>query len=135
VLLVAGRAGLAAAEAALGALPPARRARHALGLATREALFAPPAALLSGGTPLCGHALHTSHAFCPAKLVRDVHGRGAAVHVAITPEWPVPGLDADEGRLDRGSLFELLERGVDGVVSDRPREVRRALDDWIAKND
>jgi glycerophosphoryl diester phosphodiesterase len=134
VLLVRARGGIDELEAALAALPPARRRRYATGFSAREALFAPLAALLPGGPDVRRREIQTSHAFCPARVVADVHRRGGAVHVFITGFGPIPGLDAEEGRLDRESLFELLDRGVDGIVTDRPREVRRALDDWIAKS-
>jgi glycerophosphoryl diester phosphodiesterase len=73
----------------------------------------------------------THHAFLtPDRFVRDVRGRGGALHVFITGLLLLPALDAKAGHPTRKKLEPLLERGVDGIMTDRPAQVRPLLDAW-----
>jgi hypothetical protein len=42
----------------------------------------------------------------------------------------VRALDTADGSPEQKALFEILERGVDGVITDRPQRVRQLLDVW-----
>lgn len=81
-------------------------------------------------------ALQTTyhHGFTPAGLIHDVHQRAGAVHVFLTSFGPpAPAIDADPDRPTINELFEILDRGVDGVMTDRPGAVRGLMDAWLAQ--
>lgn len=79
-------------------------------------------------------ALQTSHDGRVTKpgLIRKVHDRGGAVHVFLTRfTSKFPAIDAGDGHPTQAALFEVLDRGVDGVMTDRPRAVRGLIDAWL----
>ncbi|MCG6878423.1 MAG: S8 family serine peptidase [Deltaproteobacteria bacterium] len=80
-----------------------------------------------------GRALQTTYHphFTPRGLIRDVQARNGAVHVFLTAFTKIaPAIDAQEGRPTSEELFEILNRGVDGVMTDRPDRVRGLIDAW-----
>lgn len=80
-----------------------------------------------------GRALQTTYHphFTPLGLIRDVQARNGAVHVFLTAFTKIaPAIDAQEGRPTSEELFEILNRGVDGVMTDRPEGVRGVIDAW-----
>jgi glycerophosphoryl diester phosphodiesterase len=82
---------------------------------------------------LRGRVLQTTYHphFTPPGLIRDVQASNGAVHVFLTAFTKIaPAIDAPEGRPKREELFEILDRGVDGVMTDRPGRVRGLIDDW-----
>lgn len=108
------------------------------GLAAREVLAArlrSSLPLLDVG-PMQGRALQTTHhaALTPRSFVRAVQARGGAVHLFITGFGPLGALDAQPGQPSEAELFPLLERGVDGIMTDRPAAVRPLLDAWQRKH-
>lgn len=135
ILIVSGcYRRLSCVKKKLDRLPPARRSRYALGLSALQALGLRLKAVLpfTLGRGMAGVALQTPYPriFCPRRLVNKVHKREGAVHVFITGFGPLPGLDKNKGGLDRERLFQILRRGVDGIMTDRPGEVRALLDEW-----
>jgi glycerophosphoryl diester phosphodiesterase len=40
----------------------------------------------------------------------------------------------DEHEPSERDIFEILDRGVDGIMTDRPKSVRDIMDRWIAAN-
>jgi glycerophosphoryl diester phosphodiesterase len=79
-----------------------------------RALQVPPWRLASGSWP-----------------VSNLHRAGAAVHVFITKFPFTPGLDEQPGQITPHEIDDLLERGVDGIMTDRPCEVRPLIDQWM----
>jgi glycerophosphoryl diester phosphodiesterase len=79
-----------------------------------------------------GRALQTTYwrPFCTKTLVKKVHKSGGAVHAFITPFWPIGGLDETKNGLKEKALLAVLDRGVDGIMTDRPSEVRPVIDQW-----
>jgi glycerophosphoryl diester phosphodiesterase len=80
-----------------------------------------------------GRALQTTYHphFTPHSLIRDVQERNGAVHVFLTAFTKIaPAIDAQAGRPTRDELFDILNRGVDGVMTDRPEHVRSLIDAW-----
>jgi glycerophosphoryl diester phosphodiesterase len=65
--------------------------------------------------------LSISAAQATARLVRQLHRHGRAVHV-----WTVN---------DFSNVISMIERGVDNIITDHPRNVRRYLEDWNALSD
>ena len=78
-------------------------------------------------------ALQTTYSriFTPTGLIRDVQERNGAVHVFLTSfTCLAPAIDAEEGTPKDEELFKILDRGVDGVMTDRPEHVRSLIDAW-----
>lgn len=63
----------------------------------------------------------------PPWLIRQVHKKNSACHVFITDPL---GIDSGDGEPTEKTLFRLLDRGVDGVMTDRPSRVRELIDQW-----
>ena len=63
-----------------------------------------------------------------ARIVDKVRESGGATYVFITAFWPFPSLD--ENIPDKEKLFAILDRGVDGIMTDRPKSVREIMDAW-----
>ncbi len=80
-----------------------------------------------------GRALQTTYhpRFTPPGLIREVQARNGAVHVFLTAFTKLaPAIDAAPERPKREELSEILDRGVDGVMTDRPAWVRGLIDAW-----
>lgn len=80
-----------------------------------------------------GRALQTTYHphFTPPGLIRDVQARDGAVHVFLTAFTKLaPAIDAADERPTSEELAEILDRGVDGVMTDRPAWVRGLIDAW-----
>jgi glycerophosphoryl diester phosphodiesterase len=83
-------------------------------------------------------ALQTTYhpKFTPRSLICDVQERHGAVHVFLTSfTKKAPAIDAEKGRPAKDELFEILNRGVDGVMTDRPEHVRKLMNMWIEEVD
>jgi glycerophosphoryl diester phosphodiesterase len=104
------------------------RGRYATGC---SALEAATFALPRPTGDLTGRALQTSYwgPFATRSVVRRVREAGGATHVFLTEFWPARALDGGDPP-DRPALLEILDRGVDGVMTDRPRAVRTIIDEW-----
>ena len=80
-------------------------------------------------------ALETSHDenLSSKSIVRRVREAGGSTFVFLTGfGWLWPSIDRD---LKQEKIFEVLDRGVDGVMTDRPQQVRQFIDDWISQID
>ena len=79
-----------------------------------------------------GRALQTTYdpRYTPPGLIRAVHVGNGAVHVFLTKFSGVPAIDAQEGRPTNEELYKILDRSVDGVMTDRPERVRGLIDAW-----
>lgn len=81
--------------------------------------------------PMRNEALQTSwHWFLSCEpLVNDVREAGGATHVFLTGLL-FEGLDADATDLRQDAIDAILDRGVDGIMTDRPGAVFPLLEDW-----
>ncbi len=70
--------------------------------------------------------------------IRDLDG---ATYVFITGFGPIPALDGEDfdpenlkhlEKLEK-KIAELLDRGIDGIMTDRPKTVKSIMDRWILK--
>lgn len=80
-------------------------------------------------------ALETSYSeLASSRLIIDaVRRSGGATFVFLTEfSALLPAIDAAPGTPSRNQLFAILDRGVDGIMTDRPRRVRKLMDEWIA---
>lgn len=111
--------------------------RHPTGLGPVEAVgFLARAAIpLVKAPPLEGKALQSPHALTSATIVRAVHRAGGAAHPFLTGfSALLPAIDQPRDHPTAAELFPVLDRGVDGVMTDRPAAVRKQLDAWIAQH-
>ena len=50
----------------------------------------------------------------------------------ITGIGPIPAIDEDlNGDSSDNKIYEILDRGIDGIVTDRPKQVRQIMCRWI----
>jgi glycerophosphoryl diester phosphodiesterase len=61
-------------------------------------------------------------------VVEKVRRLGGHTYVFLTAFWPWPAIDDPP---DPATVFAILDRGVDGVMTDRPLAFRRIMDHWI----
>jgi glycerophosphoryl diester phosphodiesterase len=59
------------------------------------------------------------------------HRAGSAVHVFITKFLWIDGLDEVPGQLQKADVYDLLDSNIDGIMTDRPAEARRWMNDWM----
>jgi glycerophosphoryl diester phosphodiesterase len=75
--------------------------------------------------------LETSyHHFLSSKrIVEKVRNSGGSTFVFLTQFGPLlPAIDKDPVEKE---IFAVLNRGVDGIMTDRPQRLRQIIDDWI----
>jgi len=68
----------------------------------------------------------------PKSMIEQVRAAGGGTYVFLTRIPFFKSLDAEPNHPDRQSLFAILDRGVDGIMTDRPAHVRELMDRWIA---
>jgi len=104
--------------------------RFPTGLSTKEQLI-----LHFLGMKMKNRALETVHSplFTTRRIIDRVREEGGATYVFLTEFGPLfPALDEHEP--SERDIFEILDRGVDGIMTDRPKSVRDIMDRWIAAN-
>ncbi len=102
--------------------------KYPTGLSTMEQLF-----LQVLNMKMKNRALETvhSHLFTTRKIIDRVREEGGATFVFLTEFGPFfPALDQHDP--SEKDIFEILDRGVDGIMTDRPKSVRDIMDRWIA---
>jgi glycerophosphoryl diester phosphodiesterase len=98
------------------------------GLSTKEQLI-----LHVIGMKMKERALETTHSrlFTTREIVERVRKAGGATFVFLTEFGPLlPAIDKKVP--SKRDIFEILDRGVDGIMTDRPKSVRDLMDHWIA---
>jgi glycerophosphoryl diester phosphodiesterase len=98
------------------------------GLSTKEQLI-----LHVLGMKMKNRAFETVHSrlFTTPKIINQVRDAGGATFIFLTEFGPLfPALDEHEP--SEKDIFEILDRGVDGIMTDRPKSVRAIMDRWIA---
>jgi len=102
--------------------------KYPTGLSTKEQLI-----LHVLGMKMKNRAFETVHSrlFTTPKIINQVREKGGATFVFLTEFGPLfPALDEHEP--SEKDIFEILDRGVDGIMTDRPKSVRDIMDRWIA---
>ncbi len=61
------------------------------------------------------------------RLVERVRRLGGSTYVFLTKFGPYPGIDQ---RPDEREIRKILDRGVDGIMTDRPTRIRKIVDEW-----
>ena len=80
---------------------------------------------------LNNRALETSHVemLSSRKRIEKVRRLGGSTFVFLTESWPFPSIDTEEP--SEKAIFNILDRGVDGIMTDRPSAVRKIINKWI----
>jgi glycerophosphoryl diester phosphodiesterase len=101
--------------------------KYPTGLSTKEQLF-----LQVLGMKMKNRALETIHSglFTTRRIINQVREADGATFVFLTEFGPFPALDSNVP--SEKDIFEILDRGVDGIMTDRPKSVRAIMDRWIA---
>jgi glycerophosphoryl diester phosphodiesterase len=101
--------------------------KYPTGLSTKEQLI-----LHFVGMRMKNRALETIHSrlFTTRELVERIREEGGTTYVFLTEFGPFHALDEHEP--SEKDIFEILDRGVDGIMTDRPKSVRDIMDRWIA---
>lgn len=65
-------------------------------------------------------------------LIDTVHAQGGEIYVFITRFGPIPAIDENiNGDSSDNKVYEILDRGVDGIMTDRPKQVRQIMCRWL----
>jgi glycerophosphoryl diester phosphodiesterase len=63
-------------------------------------------------------------------LIRKVRKLGGSTFVFLTGFGPLlPAMDHEEN-MEEEKIYRILGRGVDGIMTDRPKRVREVIDKW-----
>jgi glycerophosphoryl diester phosphodiesterase len=69
--------------------------------------------------------------FSSERMIEEVRKSGGATYVFLTPFLWIPSIDANLA--DEKTIFDILDRGVDGIMTDRPRYIRTIMEKWLMK--
>jgi glycerophosphoryl diester phosphodiesterase len=104
--------------------------KYPTGLSTKEQLI-----LHTIGIKMKGRAFETTHSrlLTTREIVDRVRKAGGATFVFLTEFGSfLPAIDKKVP--SKKDIFEILDRGVDGIMTDRPQSVREIMDRWIASH-
>lgn len=74
-------------------------------------------------------ALETTYCISGIKqMIHKVRKLGGSTFVFLTAFWPIPSIDENPQEKD---VFGILDHGVDGIMTDRPKRIRKIMDQWI----
>jgi glycerophosphoryl diester phosphodiesterase len=65
------------------------------------------------------------------RIIEKVRRLGGSTFVFLTAFGPIRAIDNDEDEPEKKQIFKILDRGVDGIMTDRPQRVRKMIDEWI----
>ena len=69
------------------------------------------------------------------RMIEEMHKSGGATYVFLTRFLWIPSIDAelaDETTTEK-AIFDILDRGVDGIMTDRPKYIRTIMEKWLMK--
>jgi hypothetical protein len=72
-----------------------------------------------------------SKMFSSERMIENMRQSGSATYVFLTGFPPIPSLEGTP--IDENKFFEILDRGVDGIMTDRPQYVRTLMEKWLLK--
>jgi glycerophosphoryl diester phosphodiesterase len=81
-------------------------------------------------------AFETSYALLTPGLVKEVRKKGGSIHVFLTAFGPSKALDGECHGVPRVAekIEMILDTGVDGIMTDCPREVVKVMEEWKSSN-
>ncbi len=62
--------------------------------------------------------------------IEKVRRLGGSTYVFLTKFGPIPAID-NRASIEKDRIFGILDRGVDGIMTDRPEKLRRLIDEWV----
>ena len=68
--------------------------------------------------------------FASRATIEKVRRLGGSTYVFLTKFGPIPAIDKHPS-VERDRIFEILDRGVDGIMTDRPQKLRQIIDEWL----
>ncbi len=100
---------------------------YCTGLSFREQLYL----RLSMNIEKKNRALETSYDtyISSKRIVDNIREKGGSTYVFVTRFPFIPALDKHEN-IDEAAVFGILDRGVDGIMTDRPGAMRGIIDQW-----
>jgi len=103
------------------------RERHPTNLSWFEQLW-----LGYANTCLNNRVLETTYDpnYASRNVIERVRRLGGSTYVFLTKFGPIPAIDHDP-TIDPARIFEILDRGVDGIMTDRPAAMRGIIDEWL----
>ena len=63
------------------------------------------------------------------RMIEEMRKSGGATYVFLTPFLWIPSIDAK--LVDEKTIFDILDRGVDGIMTDRPKYIRTIMEKWL----
>jgi glycerophosphoryl diester phosphodiesterase len=86
--------------------------------------------LVHGNIPLKNRVLETTYFqfFSSSPAIKKLHNSGSSTYVFLTGFFPIPAIDA---KPNRTAIFNVLNRGVDGIMTDRPKRIREIIEEWL----
>ena len=86
--------------------------------------------LVHGDISLENRVLETSYfpLFSISQIINKVNIAGSYTYVFLTGFGTIPSIDTDP---DEKEIFKILNRGVDGIMTDRPKRIREIVEKWL----
>ena len=86
--------------------------------------------LVHGDISLENRVLETSYfpLFSISQIINKVNIAGSSTYLFLTGFGPIPSIDTDP---DEKEIFKILNRGVDGIMTDRPKRIREIVEKWL----
>jgi glycerophosphoryl diester phosphodiesterase len=86
--------------------------------------------LVHGNILLKNRVLETSYfpLFSTSLIVDKVRKSGSSTYVFLTGFGPIPSIDIEP---DETAIINVLERGVDGIMTDKPKRIREIVEEWL----
>ncbi len=104
--------------------------KYPTGLSIEEQLW-----FLFFGRDMKNRVLETSYDenLSSKEIIEKVRSAGGSTFVFLTGFGPfLPSIDDNP---EEEAIFEILDRGVDGIMTDRPKKLREIIDKWIEQQD
>jgi glycerophosphoryl diester phosphodiesterase len=88
--------------------------------------------LVHGNIKLKNRVLETTYfgPFSSSLVTHKVNRSGSSTFVFLTGFGPIPSIDDDPSE---EKIFKILEKGVDGIMTDRPKRIREIIKIWLEK--
>jgi glycerophosphoryl diester phosphodiesterase len=84
---------------------------------------------------MTNRALETTHVelLSSKRTIEKVRRLGGSTFVFLTTFGPLKAIDKADDGPEKEQIFKILDRGVDGIMTDRPQRVRKMIDEWIKR--
>lgn len=85
---------------------------------------------IHGNISLENRVLETTYfpLFSTSIVLNKVRNSGSSSYVFLTGFGPIPSIDNEP---DEKAIFKILDKGVDGIMTDRPKRIREIVENWL----